>query len=471
MAASRNAAKALDIDKEDPDSWCTVGLLTNTECHQSILTDESGIQSFSNLPAYEQHSIAAQLGTGALRTICCHHQKFYLYTERHKRGCLDRFRLHGSESAPTGLVKVTSLLVESCHDVVTLEEGERLCQLCVEEIKKRQGSSRDGTSKGNSFASVLASKKYQERAKRMTDVVARCSVGIMTRSLCHITSEPFEDYIKAFSALPRSTAEILVSSLGRAFENICTYHENLYLQGYGEPCFDPQNKHSKLGSSSSKWLVPRQFALACRGKYLIKPGRTVCLQCLKGFCNKYPEIEAFYNEDERATRDKLATTTEGAEKEGNAEHQPGSDAENASMKEESRSAVEYDRLRMRKRKKSNLTAVERELRNLRVDDPHLNDFLGSGHREKRKVKKKTKDVTGMSADRSTALYTDRGIHIASNKDACDCLQVDCPGCHFPCAKCGSAKCGVGCRRNRNWVYEQLEIDGVPNTVYKNPHLK
>ncbi|KAH9366439.1 hypothetical protein HPB48_000555 [Haemaphysalis longicornis] len=51
------------------------------------------------------------------------------------------------------------------------------------------------------------------------------------------------------------------------------------------------------------------------------------------------------------------------------------------------------------------------------------------------------------------------------------LQVDCPGCHFPCAKCGSAKCGVECRRNRNWVYEQLEIDGVPNTVYKNPLLK
>ncbi|XP_077554689.1 uncharacterized protein LOC144169426 isoform X2 [Haemaphysalis longicornis] len=72
--------------------------------------------------------------------------------------------------------------------------------------------------------------------------------------------------------------------------------------------------------------------------------------------------------------------------------------------------------------------------------------------------------------RTSRHYNAKGIHISSNKDACDCLQADCPGCHFPCAKCGSTKCGVECRCNRNWVYEQLEIDGVPDTVYQNPLL-
>lgn len=475
MAAPTNISRVFDIDREDPDSWCTVGLLTNTECHQLILADETGIKSFSDLPADEQHSIATHLGTDAVQTVCYHHQKFYLCTERHKLGCLDRFYLHESESAPTGLVKVTSLLAESCRDVVTLEEGERLCQLCIDEIKKKQDSSGDGPSKRNSFAFVFASKKYQDRAKRIDDIVTRCSVGLMTRSLCHMNLDKFEESVRVFSALPRSTAKTLVSRLGRAFDNICMHHERLYLEGYGAPCFDPENKHSNQGSAAQKWLVPRRFALACRGKYPIKPGRTVCVKCLKSLCNKYPEIKAFYKEDERAIQEKLATTAEAPEEEVKAEQQgdtpQGSDAEGAAAKEESNSADEwkYDRLGRRKRR-NNITTTERQLRNLRVDNPEFSDIQGSGPREKRKVTKRIKNFTETYKGRTSRHYNARGIHIASNKDACDCLQADCPGCHFPCAKCGSSKCGVECRGNRNWAYEQLEIDGVPDTVYQNTLL-
>ncbi|EEC12333.1 hypothetical protein IscW_ISCW009805 [Ixodes scapularis] len=71
--------------------------------------------------------------------------------------------------------------------------------------------------------------------------------------------------------------------------------------------------------------------------------------------------------------------------------------------------------------------------------------------------------------RGSRHYTSRGLHIGSNSDSCDCLMVGCPGCHFPCPKCGSAKCGDECRSNRSYVYEHLELDGH-NGLIQNPLL-
>ncbi|KAL3210958.1 hypothetical protein MRX96_036789 [Rhipicephalus microplus] len=476
MAAPTSISRVFDIDKDDPDSWCTVGLITNTECHQTILTAEVGIKSFCDLPDVEQAAITSRLGTDDVQTVCSHHQRFYLYAERNKQGCLDRLLLHEGDQPPEEQVTVTKQLADSCRDIVELEEGERLCKVCVDAIKNQQlNSANDLPAKRNTFAFIICSKKYQDLAKRIDDMVTRCSIGLMRRSYCHITANAFEDCVKEFTSMSYENAKALVSHIGRTFDNICTHHEQLYLDDRGTPCFDPENKHSLQPSSGPKWLVPRRFSLICRGRYPLRPGRTVCLKCLKNIRAKYPEIDTFYKEDAKEIRLKLEQLAGSKPDDMKSEDENmQSDNEN-SQKEDSntRGGWKYDRLGRRRR---NITTTERQLRNLRVENPEFSDVLSSmdiqsHRREKRRVTKKVKSFDAASyRTRPHRHYNARGIHIASNKDACDCLQPNCPGCHFPCPKCNSQKCGDECRSNRNYVYEQIEVDGYTNAVFTNSLL-
>ena len=75
------------------------------------------------------------------------------------------------------------------------------------------------------------------------------------------------------------------------------------------------------------------------------------------------------------------------------------------------------------------------------------------------------------------LYDENGLLIdAGGLDLCDCLVDDCPGCHFPCPKCESCKCGQECRQMRRWQYDVVEPDGDPvanrekGLVRENKHL-
>lgn len=64
-----------------------------------------------------------------------------------------------------------------------------------------------------------------------------------------------------------------------------------------------------------------------------------------------------------------------------------------------------------------------------------------------------------SLNAKSKVYDSTGRLLSNGKDLCDCLDVDCMGCFFPCPECSSRKCGVECRCDRKWLYEQVEVEG------------
>ncbi|XP_047476733.1 uncharacterized protein LOC125030619 isoform X2 [Penaeus chinensis] len=83
-----------------------------------------------------------------------------------------------------------------------------------------------------------------------------------------------------------------------------------------------------------------------------------------------------------------------------------------------------------------------------------------------RVRRKKKKVQYFSSSGRNKNQMQQAYHgpdgriLSSGKDLCDCLQPSCPGCHYPCPKCNSSKCGNECRINRKWFYEKVEVEGT-----------
>lgn len=86
-------------------------------------------------------------------------------------------------------------------------------------------------------------------------------------------------------------------------------------------------------------------------------------------------------------------------------------------------------------------------------------------REKRKLHRRL-----YQGHKRHALYNENGVYMQTGDDLCDCLNLNCAGCHFPCPKCSSPKCGHECRNHRKWIYESIENEGS-DIVTKNLLLK
>lgn len=102
--------------------------------------------------------------------------------------------------------------------------------------------------------------------------------------------------------------------------------------------------------------------------------------------------------------------------------------------------------------------TSKHLRNLKFSNPgkFMDNFDPErSSREMRKVQRKI-----YTERKRKALYDDKGSLISGHRDLCDCLIKDCVGCHYPCPKCGSEKCGAECRCNRTWCYSEIEVEGT-----------
>ncbi|XP_060608181.1 uncharacterized protein LOC132760257 isoform X1 [Ruditapes philippinarum] len=113
----------------------------------------------------------------------------------------------------------------------------------------------------------------------------------------------------------------------------------------------------------------------------------------------------------------------------------------------------------------------KQLRMLAFVNPgrFMDDF--DPERSAREMKKMNRRLYKEKNIRKNQLYDDHGLLLSTQNDLCDCLDVECPGCHFPCPKCSSEKCGGDCRCNRKWVYEYVESEGTGNTYSWPPEVK
>jgi len=78
-----------------------------------------------------------------------------------------------------------------------------------------------------------------------------------------------------------------------------------------------------------------------------------------------------------------------------------------------------------------------------------------------------KDMISNNTKANVVHDTDGRLVNHNGLDLCDCLESSCPGCHNPCPRCESTKCGTECRSKRKWLYEHILVEGSELKI-KNP---
>uniref|UniRef100_A0A8C7D6M2 ARF7 effector protein C-terminal domain-containing protein n=1 Tax=Oncorhynchus kisutch TaxID=8019 RepID=A0A8C7D6M2_ONCKI len=94
---------------------------------------------------------------------------------------------------------------------------------------------------------------------------------------------------------------------------------------------------------------------------------------------------------------------------------------------------------------------------------------GDGRRQRGGVSSNTDRQT---IGAKSKVYDNKGHLLSCGKDMCDCLDADCMGCFHPCPECSSRRCGVECRCDRKWLYEQVEAgarSSATSTLASLPH--
>ncbi|XP_069037793.1 ARL14 effector protein isoform X1 [Lepisosteus oculatus] len=138
-----------------------------------------------------------------------------------------------------------------------------------------------------------------------------------------------------------------------------------------------------------------------------------------------------------------------------------SELEKAQEREKARLRQRERRLRLKEMSAASFTVrTAKALKSLEFANPGRQTelVLEPSRREKRRQSKQPSSDRPPSNAKSK-VYDSQGLLIANGRDLCDCLDPECLGCFYPCPECGSQKCGVECRCDRKWLYEQVEVEG------------
>lgn len=63
------------------------------------------------------------------------------------------------------------------------------------------------------------------------------------------------------------------------------------------------------------------------------------------------------------------------------------------------------------------------------------------------------------------MFDGNGSYRSTGLNECDCLTANCVGCHFPCPKCKSPKCGNECRQYRQYAYAYVYSEASKKTIF------
>ncbi|NXO75420.1 A14EL protein, partial [Sitta europaea] len=104
--------------------------------------------------------------------------------------------------------------------------------------------------------------------------------------------------------------------------------------------------------------------------------------------------------------------------------------------------------------------LEKQLKRLTFQNPgpQAADFNPETRQQKKKACMSQMKQILCHESKSTKKYDKHGRLLCNGIDLCDCLEMDCLGCFYPCPKCNSNKCGSECRCNRKWVYGSMETE-------------
>ncbi|XP_066556870.1 ARL14 effector protein isoform X2 [Amia ocellicauda] len=203
-------------------------------------------------------------------------------------------------------------------------------------------------------------------------------------------------------------------------DTVCFHHERLYVDRYEDmqkACSDPFNCHKKAIKKGLRTIdLDEATFLSERFARQFVPGWKLCVRCAQ-LVNGYVDLDP-------ESRHKRRLDSEGR--------------------------------------------TAKALKSLEFANPgRQTEFAPDTSRRDKRRQTKQSNTDRQTINTKSKVYDSDGLLISSGRDLCDCLDSECLGCFYPCPECNSRKCGVECRCDRKWLYEQVEVEG--GEIIRNKH--